>query len=150
MFTGKTPHFELGTYNRDDRPVDPGADWTANFERIDTAMHDNKQELDTVDAFVASAKEANNTMTDTLSTAEQTIADAKQSAQGLDTQTLNALVQAQQAGSLADTAASNVTEANKAVSAAQADTQAATSKNTSNTNKLSDLSSRVGALEEAA
>ena len=150
MFTGTTHHFELGVYVRTDRPVDPGGDWSEDFLKIDTALHDNVTVLETVDAFVVSANAANNTMTDTLSTAEQTIADAKQNAEGLNTQALDALTKAKQAGTLADAAASNVTEANKAVSDAQSDTQTAAAKNSDNTDKLSELTGRVAKLESRA
>ena len=105
MFTGKTPHFKLGIYNREDRPVDPNTDWTDNF-----------------------SKNANGTMTDTLSAAEQSIADSKQAAKGLEDSTLESLVKANQAKTNAETAAADVAQAQSDIAAAQAATQRATEK----------------------
>ena len=148
MFTGTTPHFKLGIYNREDRPVDPNTDWTDNFSLIDTALKANKDDLDSVNAFISKAKTANGTMTDTLSAAEQSIADSKQAAKGLEDSTLESLVKANQAKTNAETAASDVAQAQADIAAAQAATQRATEKSTQNEIGISDLTSQIEQLEE--
>ena len=147
MFTGKTPHFEIGIYQPDDRPVDAAADWSEDFLKIDTALKDNKDSVQSVTDFNTKADAALQTMTDTLADVESRTAVERGKIDGINDTVNSASVTATNAEVLANAAKTAAEEA--AAAAGTAETAANGAKTTADDQKqsLSELETRIEALE---